>query len=43
MVTLGIGMGAMQFIPLFESAQYNFRSERSDFQTVLDWAHKSAT
>lgn len=39
MVGLGIGLGAVQFIPLFELVSKNFRSGSASFQQVLDWAH----
>src|SRR5262249_54068500 len=33
------GLGAIQFIPLFEYAGYNFRSDSASLQQILDWAH----
>ncbi|MBK9747043.1 MAG: hypothetical protein IPO91_09685 [Chloroflexi bacterium] len=39
MVILGVAVGAVQFIPTFEAASGNFRSEAASFQQVLDWAH----
>jgi len=39
LVVLGFGLGAVQFIPLFDFAQTNFRAERSDFWQVLSFAH----
>lgn len=41
MVGLGIGLGAVQFIPLFELASVNYRDGRTTLDQVLDWAHKS--
>jgi O-antigen/teichoic acid export membrane protein len=39
MVTLGVGLGAIQFIPLFEAASSNFREGSATYQQVIDWAH----
>ncbi len=39
MVGIGIALGAVQFVPLFEAASNNFRSDSTTFQQVLDWAH----
>ena len=39
MITLGGAMGAVQFLPLFEAANDNFRAAGAPFQQVLDWAH----
>ncbi|MDQ7036511.1 MAG: oligosaccharide flippase family protein [Anaerolineae bacterium] len=39
MVILGIGLAAIQFFPLVEFANSNWRSERSDLETVLSYAH----
>ncbi len=39
LLTLGIGLGSIQFIPTFEDAQTNFRSDTATFQQVLGWAH----
>ncbi|MCU0511670.1 MAG: flippase [Anaerolineae bacterium] len=39
MVALGFGIGSLQFIPLYDFVQSNWRSERSDLATVLSYAH----
>ena len=39
MVVLGIGLGAIQFIPLYEVAVENHRGQRNDLSTVLSFAH----
>jgi O-antigen/teichoic acid export membrane protein len=39
MVTLGVGLGAVQFVPLFEFAGMNYRSNRSSYDQVIGWAH----
>jgi O-antigen/teichoic acid export membrane protein len=39
MVALGIGLGAVQFIPLFEFAGMNFRDGSASLDQVLGWAH----
>lgn len=39
MVGLGLGLGAIQLIPLFEFVQTNWRAERSSLETVLGYAH----
>ena len=39
MVTLGLGLGAVQFIPLFEFADLNFRSGSASYEQVVGWAH----
>jgi O-antigen/teichoic acid export membrane protein len=39
MILLGMALGALQFIPLFEFAQTNWRAERSSLETVLSYAH----
>lgn len=39
MVVLGIGLGAVQFIPLFELASINFRSGSATLEDVRGWAH----
>jgi O-antigen/teichoic acid export membrane protein len=39
MVALGLGIGAVQFIPLFEFAGMNYRDGRASFEQVLDWGH----
>ena len=39
MIVLGIGLASIQFLPLVEFAQSNWRAERSDYATVVDYAH----
>ena len=39
MVVLGLGLGAIQFIPLFELASMNYRDGRASLSDVLGWAH----
>ncbi len=39
MVVLGVGLGAIQFVPLFELASMNYRDGRASLAEVLDWAH----
>ncbi len=39
MLALGVGLGAVQFIPTFEAAQDNFRSESASYGDVVGWAH----
>ncbi|MBE2183391.1 MAG: oligosaccharide flippase family protein [Anaerolineae bacterium] len=39
MVVLGIGLGAVQFIPLFELASINFRSGSASLEQIASWAH----
>ncbi|RMF77420.1 MAG: hypothetical protein D6737_17745, partial [Chloroflexi bacterium] len=39
MVALGIGLGAAQFVPLFELASNNFRDGAATFEQVRGWAH----
>jgi hypothetical protein len=39
MLALGMGLGAVQFIPTYEAANNNFRSDAASFEQVLDWAH----
>src|SRR5262249_11493309 len=39
MIVLGIGLGAIQFIPLFEAASTNFREGKASLDQVLGWAH----
>ena len=39
MVALGMGIGAVQFIPTLEAAQNNFRVASASFDQVLGWAH----
>ena len=37
---LGLGMGAVQLVPMAEFLQSNWRAERSSLETVLGYAHK---
>ncbi|MCB9456486.1 MAG: oligosaccharide flippase family protein [Anaerolineaceae bacterium] len=39
MVALGLGIGAVQFIPLFELVSVNFRSDSATYEQVISWAH----
>jgi len=39
MIVLGFGVGAVQFIPLLEFVQSNWRSQRASLDTVLGYAH----
>lgn len=39
LVILGLGLGAVQLLPLFEFVQTNWRAQRSDLATVLGYAH----
>ena len=39
MVALGLALGAVQFIPLFEFANLNFRSGSASYEQVIGWAH----
>src|SRR5690606_789326 len=39
MVALGLALGAVQFIPLFEFASLNFRSGSASYEQVIGWAH----
>ncbi len=39
MVVLGLGIGAIQFIPLFELASMNYRDGRATLDQVRGWAH----
>ncbi|HYO89545.1 MAG TPA: oligosaccharide flippase family protein [Candidatus Limnocylindrales bacterium] len=39
MAALGVALGAVQLIPLFEFVNLNFRSGSASLQQVLDWAH----
>lgn len=39
MVVLGLGLGAIQLLPLFEFVQTNWRAERSSLETVRGYAH----
>ena len=36
---IGVGLGAIQFVPLFEWASQNWRAQRSSIDTVLSYAH----
>jgi len=36
---VGIGLGAIQFIPLFEAASTNFRVDSATLEQVRGWAH----
>ncbi|MGQ9889827.1 MAG: oligosaccharide flippase family protein [Aggregatilineales bacterium] len=36
---VGVSLGAIQFVPLFEWASQNWRAERSSIDTVLSYAH----
>ncbi len=38
MVVLGVGLGAVQFIPTLEAANGNFRSDSASLEQVLGWA-----
>ncbi len=38
MVVLGLGLGAVQFIPLYEVLGLNFRQGSADYQRVIGWA-----
>lgn len=38
-VMLGMALGAIQFIPLFESANNNWRQQRTSLEQVLSYAH----
>jgi len=38
MVALGLGLGAAQFIPLYELGTRNFREDAADLDTVRSWA-----
>ncbi len=38
MLVLGMGLGAVQFIPTFEAANGNFRSDAASLDQVLGWA-----
>lgn len=38
-VALGVSIGAVQLIPLYEFVQTNWRAERSDYDTVVGYAH----
>ena len=39
LAALGIGLAALQLIPLYEFVQTNWRAERSSLETVLGYAH----
>jgi O-antigen/teichoic acid export membrane protein len=39
MVILGLGLGAVQFIPLYEVGQYNFRVGSASYKDVVGWAY----
>ncbi|MCY3831578.1 MAG: oligosaccharide flippase family protein [Chloroflexi bacterium] len=39
LVALGIGLSALQLIPLYEFVQSNWRAERASLETVLSYAH----
>ncbi len=39
MLALGMGLAAVQFLPLYEFAQTNWRAERSSYETVVSYAH----
>jgi O-antigen/teichoic acid export membrane protein len=39
MIGLGLGLGAVQFIPLFEFAGLNYRDGRTTYEQVVGWAH----
>ena len=39
MLLLGLGLAALQLIPLYEFVQGNWRAERSSLATVLSYAH----
>jgi len=39
LVALGIGLSALQLIPLYELVQSNWRAERESLETVLSYAH----
>jgi len=38
MVVLGLGLGAVQFIPLYETARLNFRQGSVPYSQVVSWA-----
>ena len=37
-VAVGLLLGAVQFVPLFEVGQTNFRDDSASYQEVIDWA-----
>ncbi len=39
MMALGLGLGAVQFVPLFEVASMNYREGSASLDQVLGWAH----
>ncbi len=39
MAVLGLGLGAIQFVPLFELASMNYRDGRATLAEVRNWAH----
>ncbi|MGB7339849.1 MAG: oligosaccharide flippase family protein [Phototrophicaceae bacterium] len=39
MIVLGIGLAAIQFLPLYDFVQINWRAERSEYAAVVDFAH----
>jgi O-antigen/teichoic acid export membrane protein len=39
MMVLGLGLGAVQFVPLFEVASMNYREGSASLDQVLGWAH----
>lgn len=39
MVALGLGLGAIQLIPLYDFVQTNWRAERASLETVRSYAH----
>ena len=39
MIVSGIGLGLVQFIPLYEFVQTNWRADRSSYETVVGFAH----
>ncbi len=39
MMGIGLALGAVQFVPLFEFAGLNYRDGRSSLEQVLGWAH----
>src|SRR5207302_10499732 len=36
---LGLALGAVQFVPLFEILQHNFRSGSATFEQIIGWAY----
>ncbi|MGJ3239273.1 MAG: oligosaccharide flippase family protein [Anaerolineae bacterium] len=39
MIALGLGLSALQFLPLLDFVQINWRAERTNYQTVVSYAH----